>query len=564
MTQKKMIQKFVQLENKFDTEALNLVRDISREVMNLEEDLQELGTFSSTAISVNALNIEAKKLQGQVATLKTELRQMFAEVWIFLLRSSEDFLENFLQDEKVEEMRFILEHARKEKDFLLTPGEEKILTGHAQFGLQAWGDLYDDIAGSLKVEMSGDKIGLAVAKNYLMSSDRMIRKNAYQGINQAWKEQEISAAAILNSLNGWRLENYKTRSHKRPMHFLDKACHFSKIDRSTLTALIDTTYRHRSIGQRALKLMAKELGLKQLAPWDLMASYPASKKEIFYSFPEGINLIFEAFKTFSQEMADFVLMMVNNKWIDASPSENRSQGAYCTKFLKKREPRVFMTYDGTISSIITLAHELGHAYHSWVMRDLKAKEMLYPMTLAETASIFAETLVKDYLFSIAQNKEEKKKILWQELESAGAYIINIPSRYELEKRIVEERSIRSLQAEDFKALTRTSWQYWYEDTLSEYDEMFWASKLHFSIPELPFYNYPYLFGQLFSLGIYAKKEEYGEKFAEIYKDILRDTGRMSAEHLIKKYFSEDISNGEFWEQSLKIIEKSVNKFEELS
>lgn len=308
--------------------------------------------------------------------------------------------------------------------------------------------------------------------------------------------------------------------------------------------------------------MAKTMGLEKLAPWDLLAPMPSNNEKLSekISFPRAMDLIAEAFAKLSPEMADFAMMMYKKNWIDGLPTENRSQGAYCTGFANTREPRVFMTYNGSMGDVITLAHELGHAYHSWVMRDLPHPMTSYPMTLAETASIFAETLVKDALIEKAGSDQEKKTLLWQEVESASAFLINIPSRFTFERDMVEKRKDRELSFNELNTLMSDNWKHWYGDTLSEYDSLFWATKLHFSISQIGFYNYPYLFGYLFSLGIYAKKDQYGDKFHDLYKNVLRDTGVMSAEALIKKHLNQDIREKSFWEGSLKIVEKSVDKF----
>ena len=222
-----------------------------------------------------------------------------------------------------------------------------------------------------------------------------------------------------------------------------------------------------------------------------------------------------------------------------------------------------MSYEGTMSNVITLAHELGHAWHNWVMRDMPLMRTYYSMTLAETASIFAETLVRDALLQQAKTSAQKLEILWQDAQSAAVFLLNIPARFEFEKRLVETRKQGIAIAPKLKTMMADSWQLWYEDSLSEYDDMFWATKLHFSISQLGFYNYPYLFGYLFSLGIYAQQEQYGVNFNELYTNILRDTGSMTAEELVTHHLQQDISHPQFWEASLKIVEQSVAQFEEL-
>lgn len=544
-------------------ETLGLAQELYRINMDLQIYLYTLRMYASTANSVDTTNQQAKELLNKCTQTMADLKKTLKPLQIFLLRAPESYLEAFLQSDKVEEASFLLRHARKETEFLLSVDEEVLLEGHSVSGFDAWGKLYDDISGTMKVNVAGETLGLANAANILFQSDAEKRKLAYRAINTAWEQNEVVAAAILNSITGWRLENNKARSKNRELHYLDKSCHQQSITKDTLTALMQTTYERRDIGHDALKIMAKELKSEKLGPWDLLAAYPEKATEQKISFPEAMELIKYAFGKFHPEMAEFAQMMYEKRWIDSLPTPNRRQGAYCTGFARVREPRVFLTYDGSMKNIMTLAHELGHAYHNWVIKDLKFTKTFYPSTLAETASIFAETLVREAILENAKTNEEKKKILWQEIDSASSLLINIPARFEFEKRLNELRKTKAVTAQDCKNLMRESWQYWYEDTLSEYNEMFWASKLHFSLTGLSFYNYPYLFGYLFSLGIYAKKETYKEQFKDLYIAILKDTGVMTAEELIQKHFNEDISQKNFWSKSLDIVKRSVDEYKKL-
>ena len=259
-------------------------------------------------------------------------------------------------------------------------------------------------------------------------------------------------------------------------------------------------------------------------------------------------------------------MMAEKGWIDGQPTPNRSTGAYCTKFSDPREPRIFLTYEGTMTNVLTLAHELGHAWHNWVMRDLSAMQNRYPMTLAETASIFAETLVREALTHEAKTPQQQLEIAWQDAQEAAIMLLNIPARFEFEKRLVEDRKIGALRPAQLCTLMSESWEKWFEESLGQYDDLFWASKLHFSISSLGFYNYPYLFGYLFSLGIYAQQDSYDNQvqFNQHYTELLRDTGVMTAEDLVQKHLTQDLTQPDFWQDSLVIVEKSVARFEELT
>ncbi|MND86882.1 Peptidase family M3 [compost metagenome] len=216
-----------------------------------------------------------------------------------------------------------------------------------------------------------------------------------------------------------------------------------------------------------------------------------------------------------------------------------------------------------MDNVITLAHELGHAWHSWLLRDAPLAQRDYPKTLAETASLFAETLVRDALLARAQTREQRLAIAWMDGERVASLLLDIPSRFHFERALVAGRAQGYLGASQLRAMMKSAKQQWYGDSLSQYDELFWASKSHFSIAEFGFYNYPYLFGYLFSLGLYAQKARVGADFVPAYRALLADTGRMSAESLVEKHLGVDIREPAFWEESLRYVEEAVERLERL-
>ncbi|MEB3230780.1 MAG: M3 family oligoendopeptidase [Leptolyngbyaceae bacterium] len=554
---------FVPGENPEVEAVMGAIASIHRQRIAVIEQQSNLGVFISSSLSVDTQDKHAAAWLPTLQQLGAERSQALQPLNLFLMRVPDAFITTLLVQPGMDDLAFYLTHQRRRRDFLLSVAEEKLITGLAVNGLHSWGNLYDDLAGDLKCDIEGKSVGLAKAANLLSHPQRQTREAAWQGIRSAWISREKTAATLLNSINGWRLEEAKYRSHIREMHYLDKSCHESCIERQTLDTLMATTYEQRSIGQRALKAMAQVLEIDCMAPWDQMAPAPAAETESDISFEEAIALIAAAFSRLSPEMGEFAVMMAEQGWIDAQPTPNRTTGAYCTGFSTPREPRIFITYEGTMTNVMTLAHELGHAWHNWVMRDLPIMQTSYPMTLAETASIFAETLVRDALLAKANTPAEKLAITWQNAQSAASLLVNIPARFEFEKRLVEARKTGFVVADALKQMMADSWQVWYEDSLSSYDDMFWASKLHFSISQIGFYNYPYLFGYLFSLGLYAQQETYGDRFNQLYIDLLRDTGRMTAEAVVQKHLQQDICQPEFWQASLAIVDGAVRQFEQL-
>lgn len=529
--------------------------------------LGNVNTYASCLASVEGNNLQARDVISQSQQLRSQLAQAYKPVMIFLQTCPDSEAENFLREDKLASERFGLGRLRKLRHRLLPLGEETLLLELNLSGKDAFGSLYTDISTSIKADIGGEKVGLAAASLRLESPEEGERCEAYRAINDGWQVHEESCAAILNHITGWRASVAARRSHTEKVHFLDAALHTGSLNRSTLESMFAAVENKASDVRRVLKLKAKLLGKDALAPWDSFAPPPPvdqQSRETKYTFAQAISLIKEALGSVDSSMADFVEMMVKNHWIEGSVADNKRPGAYCTGFLKSRTPRVYMCYAGGMKDVMTLAHELGHAYHNWVMNDLAIQEIRYPMTLAETASIFSETVVQDYLMSQVKNDSERFQIGWVDCLKAETFLLNIPVRFDFEVAINEMRAQGNLSATKLKQLMSDAWQRWYADAMSETNEMFWASKLHFSIPNLSFYNFPYTFGYLFSLGVYAQKDKLADSFHKAYVDLLRDTGKMTCEEVAAKHLGINIEEQGFWDQSVDTVMRNLADFEAVS
>lgn len=553
-------------EGEFATIVAALESAYEKQV-SIGRTLGNTSMFIHCCLSVNARDAAASTWLPTLQQLGAQLRNASHPMYGYLARAEPAVIDLMASNAVLSELSFQVEQLRDMSDQLLPVEQEQLLTRMAVTGLHGWGNLYKNLSGTLQCTVGNEQVGLAAAANQLSNADRSIREQAWRGINAAWTDNEQSAAAILNNINGWRIEESTQRSHTRKRHYLENSCHTSRISRQTLDAMMQATHNSRSIPQRGIAAMARLHGVDRLGPWDLMAPAPIESSGSI-DFNDAIQLIAESFAEFSGPMGEFAIEMAERGWIDSEQTDNRSTGAYCGAFSEPRQPRIFITYNGTLTNVITLAHELGHAWHNRVMEDIPEAKIRYPMTLAETASIFAETLVRESLLKNAKDDQQRLEIMWSEAETAAALMLNIPARFEFEQKLVETRQNNFVTAEAMKEMMRDSWKLWYEDSLTEYDEMFWASKLHFSISGFGFYNYPYLFGYLFSLGIYAQKDAQTnaqqQSFEEKYLAILRDTGCMTAEDLVQKHLGQDITTEQFWLDSIGIVEKSVQQFEQLA
>lgn len=553
---------------------LALSRVLQEAIQISEIATQKLATIYTFAVcytSVDATNAAAKALHGRMAKLSSELAQAYSPYEHALTYADESLIAAVLQHESgdVAGQAFGIAQLRKLADVMLPVEQEQLLAALEVEGRDAWGRLYDNLTGSLTVTLDTDSgqetIGFSQAASLLYGSEFAKQEAAWRGIQNAMETHQESFASIVNGLAGWRLTEYAKRSYQRKMHFLEPALHESCIQAQTLDVMMAVAREQRHLGQKAGKLMAKVHGLEQMTPWNHLAAMPSlnGEKVQTYTFDQAIAVIKQAFAHVDPEMADFVQLMVDNGWIDAKPSANRRLGAYCTKLANTRTPLVFMTWGGSRSDLLTLAHELGHAFHNWVMRDMPLCQTRYPMTLAETASIFAENVVRDALLAQATTREEQLEMLWEELSSCYALTINIPVRFEFEQAFYEQRQQGELSAEQICDLMRQTWQTWYGDSMAGDDPYFWASKLHFSIAEVSFYNYPYLFGALFSSGVYAQREAKGAQFYPDYVALLRDTGSMMAEEVVEKHLGMDLTQPDFWRQSFARIAAKIEQFEQL-
>lgn len=533
--------------------------------------LSTINTFANCHASVDATHTEAKALLGRVAKLNSEMSQAFSPYEDTLIHAEPEFIDAVLEHESadVAGQRFAIESSRKLSSSRLSVVEEQLLAAMKVDGRDAWGRLYDNLTGSLKLSLKLDgeeeALGFSQAASLLYGSEFDKQEPAWRAVQGAMKTHQESFASILNALAGWRLTENKKRSKISDVHFLDPSLHGSRIVPETLDTMMSVAKANRAVGQKAGLLMARVHGLDEMKPWNHLAAMPplGDDESKVYPFDEAIDVIKTAFAEVNPEMADFVALMVENGWIDAAPAANKRLGAYCTKFAATRTPLVFMTWSGSRSDLMTLAHELGHAFHNWVMKDMPLCKTRYPMTLAETASIFAENIVRDHLLTQAQTRNEKLEMLWEELSSSLALMVNIPVRFEFEKAFYEQREKGELTAQQLCDLMESTWKEWYGDAMTEADPYFWASKLHFSISQVSFYNYPYLFGYLFSKGVYAQRDAKGEQFYGDYVSLLRDTGSMMAEEVVQKHLGMDLTQADFWQQSIDMVKVQIDEFERL-
>jgi pepF/M3 family oligoendopeptidase len=345
---------------------------------------------------------------------------------------------------------------------------------------------------------------------------------------------------------------------------LDAALFDAHIDQATLDAMLGAAREYFPVFRRYLNAKAYTLGLPRLAWYDLFA--PVAEGTRAWSYEEANQFLVEQFATFTPRLSAFAARAFHERWIDAEPRPGKQDGAYCV-WVQKDESRVFANYKPAFGGLSALAHELGHGYHNMLLASRTMLQRDTPMTLAETASIFCETIVRNAALAEAERDGDTKsqiEILEASLQGSCQVIVDITSRFLLEQGVFEKRRERELSVEELNALMRDAQRQTYGDGLDPdaLHPYMWAMKPHYYSAGRSYYNFPYMFGLLFGLGLYARYQQAGEDFTARYDDLLASTGLNDAATLAQR-FGIDIRDGAFWRASLDLIRADVARFEEL-
>ena len=539
-------------------EAICAREELLTRVSHLSSYLGCLGSADTKDGEIRAARAAFYADLAEVDKLKAVLLDAFQS-------ASEEVFSALLAHPSLEGAGHDLRRMRKQASKRMSKELELLAADLSVDGLGAWGRLYDAIDGGLDFELKvpGEetrRVPVAWKRSLTQDPDPSVRKAALEGSNEAWAGAASSLVASLNAIAGWRHTLGRWRGES---HFLEPALFQGGISREVLDAMMEAVAAKRQTVWRYLKIKARLVGKEQLGFQDLACPLPMDEPKRV-GWAEARETIVEAFDGFEPELGAFARMAFDKNWIDSEPRAGKRSGGFCSGSQLIGQTRIFMTFNHTMGDTQTLAHELGHAYHGWVMRDMRAMALRYPMTLAETASMFAEAVLTD---AVLENPEtsaaDRDLILDTRLNRASTSVLNIPMRYIFEKAFYEERLKGTVSLERTKALMLDAQRQCYGDCLNE-DEMdpwFWASKLHFYLTGTVFYNFPYTFGYAFSQGVFDRAKAEGPGFFETYKRLLRGTGSTDPETLAREVLGVEMSDPAFWTASMKSIDEDLARFE---
>jgi pepF/M3 family oligoendopeptidase len=506
-------------------------------------------TTNSTILSeINSLDEDALLLSDAMVRFRTAIKPLRKQIRKLAAESK-----------SIREFEFFLSEQVELANRQMSIAEESLAADLSRSGSDAWGRLQETVSSTLDWPWAGKERKTVVQlRSLAMDPDRGVREKAYRKELDAWESMKIPLAASINGVKGFAVSLDRRRNFESS---LDHAAMLSRISRKTLDAQIETMQANLDVFRRYLNAKASLIGVKKLAFFDLFA--PVGNTTKSWTFAEAGSFIVEQFSSFSAELGEFAQRAFDHHWIDAEPREGKVGGAFCAGMPVAKQSRILANFDGSFDSVFTLAHELGHAYHGHVISDLPALNQEYPMTLAETASIFCETIV----FSRAMNagdEQDRITVLELFLQSSTQVVVDILSRFLFERSVFKRRASAELSPEELCELMIEAQRATYGDGLDEsaLHPYMWAAKPHYYSAELSFYNFPYAFGMLFGLGLYASYQQDEKGFPDRYKKLLRLTGTASANEVTRQA-GFDIEDPAFWQSGIDIIASYVDQFESL-
>ena len=560
-------QQFDEFLEKFKTAVASLgskdARTTTKELLTLKEDylktVNRLANYCSLRQNADTNDGESVSYLGRLIQKDNDITPYSTAIDKYLA-TLENLDEIIGDDEMLQDYSYYLHEIQNSAKYLLSEEVETALGAMDISGGNAWSDLQSYLTSSVKVDYNGETTTLSSIRNMAYSPDQEVRKSAYEAELAAYDKIKDAICFSLNSIKMQDLTECKLRGHASP---LDKVLFNSKMQRETLEALLEAMKEYMPAFHSYLRAKAEALGHKNGLPWyDLFA--PMGKSDKMYTVEEAKAYLMNIFENENPRLAEIVDRAFEENWIDFFPREGKVGGAFCAGLDSEKQFRVLTNFGGTMSDIVTLAHELGHGYHDFMIFDNRPLNTRYSMPVAETASTFNENLVVNYAINHAESAEEKLALLEGQLSDVTQIICDIYSRFLFESKVVNNRSENFMFADELCSIMLEAQKEAYGDGLDHevLHPYMWVCKGHYYSAGLGFYNFPYAFGGLFARGLYAKFQHEGAAFLEKYNYMLKETPVRSVED-VAKICDIDLTSKEFWLMSLHSFDEAIEEYKKL-
>ena len=515
-------------------------------------DLGKLFGYASLRSATDANDPEPGSWLGRIMAVRSGMAAPSAafNAWIVSLP---DLMELVRGDEYLRDYEFYFAGKLESAQYQMSGQAEAVMAKMSMSGGSAWGKLQSYLTSTVPVSYRGTTTNLSAIRNLAYDPDPQVRKDAYEAELACYEAIKEPVAHALNAIKLETISQCQLRGHESP---LDRTLFGSDMKRETLEAMLSAMDEYLPKFWQYLKAKAKALGYENGLPWyDLFA--PMGDASATFTPEEARDFLVKQFATFDEELTRMVARAFNEDWIDFYPRSGKRGGAFCSNVRSIGESRILTNYDGMFTDVVTLAHELGHAFHNQCVRDHRPLNQGYSMPVAETASTFNECVVMNAAIAAAQTKEEKIALIESQLQDATQIICDIYSRYRFETMVFANREKRFMNADTFCGFMLDAQKQSYGDGLdhSVLHPYMWVCKNHYYGPT--FYNFPYAFGGLFARGLYAQYEKEGAAFVPKYKKLLNTTPIAKVED-VAKVADIDLTDKNFWRSALQTIADRID------
>jgi oligoendopeptidase F len=468
----------------------------------------------------------------------------------------DDRATDLLADERLTFCRHYLAAARRYRPHLLTEPEELVMTEKAVTGRSAWSRLFSELTSTIAVDLDGGRVSLEEALSRLTSPDRGERRAAAESVSSALEPGLRTRAFVFNTLLADKAVDDRLRQY--PDWLASRNLDNEASDES-VRALVAAVQARYDIPQRWYALKARVLGLDRLADYDRIASMASEESE--FGWREARELVLDAYGSFSSELEGAAHRFFDEAWIDAPVRPGKRPGAFCAYTVPSQHPYLLLNWTGRRRDVLTLAHELGHGLHAYLAREQGAFHQTTPLTLAETASVFGETVTFGRLLEETSDPAARLALLAESLEGQIATVFRQTAMNRFEDRVhTERREVGELSVDRFGELWDETQAEMLGDTVEMTDgyRTWWSYIPHFI--GTPGYVYAYAYGQLLALSVYRTYEERGAAFVPQYLELLRSGGSRTPDEL-GRIVGVDLGDPGFWDGGLAIVEQQLEAAE---
>lgn len=533
----------------------------------MQASLSHIGSYIGCLTSADAENDAYSKEEAALAEVQAGVSKLADKIMRGIGAMEETLFAEFIQRDRLDGAQFWLQENREQARMRMPAELEALAADLGVNGISAWSRLYFSTMGKLKFRYNdpetGEELVPVAQRNSLLNSlNRERRKAVLAGANATFEQHQQSYTSALNAISGTR----HTLNNRRNIDsFMQPSLRQMRIQHTTLEALMQAIENRIDFGRSVFTFRSKVLGINDPGYADLHAPLNLGE-DSGPSWNEAVGLVSTAFNNVYPALGSFFDEVIEKKWVDHTPRDGKRPGAFCTGSLATRESRIFMTYKNTLSDVITLAHETGHAWHSRLLKDQRIFAARYPMTIAESASTFAERILKEgVLASDTYDNNTKLALLDAEIDHMLSFLLDLPVRFRFEEELYRRRASGTLTASEICSLMSETQQRIFGDSLAEggEDPWFWASKLHFYIEGVQFYNYPYTFGFLLSTAFMNRFQDGANDALNAFERYLMNSGKMSCEEVVQDTIGEDITDPNFWANLIDGLDQTFQLYKDM-